>query len=186
MEVEASGSKWKHRTIMKHVSARGAIEDQNKKVTLTQQLLPVLSKDVMTELVKTFLAPDIPLHKLRNPHVIQLFENLGEKMSSETVCRDYVKTLANNEQDRLKCCYWKTSVYALSSMRVKWIRRNLSMLLWETSMWYLIEYCVTETVNHSIICMKIDNILHKLTLQERTFFCCFRMRPVIWRLAQRR
>ena len=92
----------RYRATMKHISARGAIEDQNKKITLTQQLLPVVSKDFMVELVKTFLAADIPLHKLRNPHVIQLFENLGEKMPSETVCRDYVKTLANSEQDRSK------------------------------------------------------------------------------------
>ena len=92
----------RHRTTMKHISAKGVIEDQNKKVTLTQQLLPVVSKNFMTELIKTFLAADIPPHKIGNPHVIQLFENLGQKMSSETVCRDYVKTLANNEQDRLK------------------------------------------------------------------------------------
>ena len=65
---------------MKHVSARGVIEDQNKKVTLTQQLLSAVSKDFMAELVKTFLAADIPLHKLCNLHVIQLFKNLGEKM----------------------------------------------------------------------------------------------------------
>ena len=90
----------RHRATMKHISARGAIEDQNKKVMLMRQLLPVVSKDFMAELVKTFLAADIPLHKLRNPHVIQLFE----------------------------------SVYSLSSMRVNWIRRNLSMLLWETLM----------------------------------------------------
>ena len=69
---------------MKHVSARGAIEDQNKKVTLTQQLLLVVLKDFMAELAKTFLEADISLHKLRNPHVIQLFENLGKKMASET------------------------------------------------------------------------------------------------------
>ena len=77
-------------------------EDKNKKVTLTQQLLPVVSKDFMAELIKTFLAADIPLHKLCNPHVIQLFQNIGQEMPSETVCRDCVKTLANNEQDRLK------------------------------------------------------------------------------------
>ena len=73
----------RHRATMKHVSATGAILDQNKKVTLMQQLLPVVSKDFMTELVKTFLAADIPLHKLRNPHVIQLFENLGQKMQKK-------------------------------------------------------------------------------------------------------
>ena len=87
---------------MKHISARDAIEDQDKKVMLTQQLLPVVSNDFMAELVKTFLAADIPLHKLYNPHVIQLFKNLSQKVPSETVCRDYVKTLANNKQDCLK------------------------------------------------------------------------------------
>ena len=122
----------RHRATMKHVSARGAIEDENKKATLTQQLLLVVSKDFMAELVKTFFAADIPLHKLRNLHVIQLFENLGEKMPSETVCRDYVKTLANNEQDRLKYLLKdKCTAYSWSSMRVKWIRRNLSMLFWK-------------------------------------------------------
>ena len=79
----------RHRATMKHVPARGAIEDQDKKVTLTRQLLPVVSKDFMAELVKTVLAADIPLHKLRNSHVIQLFENVGQKMPSKTVCRDY-------------------------------------------------------------------------------------------------
>ena len=44
---------------MKHVSARGAIEDQNKKVMLMQQLLPVVSKDFMAKLVKTFLVADL-------------------------------------------------------------------------------------------------------------------------------
>ena len=29
---------------------------------------------------------------------------------------------------------------------------------------YLIKCCITETVNQSIICMKIDNILHKLDI----------------------
>ena len=62
----------RHRATMKHVSARGTIEDQNKKIMLKQQLLPVVSKYFKAELVKTFLAADIPLHKLRNPHVIQV------------------------------------------------------------------------------------------------------------------
>ena len=72
---------------MKHVSAKGAIEDQK----VTQQLLSVVSKDFMVGLVKTFLATDIPLHKFRNPHVIQLFENLGQKclqkLCAETMSR---------------------------------------------------------------------------------------------------
>ena len=72
----------------------------------------------MAELVKAFLAADIPLHKLRNPHVIQLFENLGQKMPSETVCRDYVKTLANNEQDCLKYLLVMRRVFDCSAITV--------------------------------------------------------------------
>ena len=34
---------------------------------------------------------------------------------------------------------------------------------------YLIECCVTETVNQSIICMKIDDILHKLDIAKENF-----------------
>ena len=45
----------RHRATVKHISARGAIEDQNKKVTLMQQLLPVVSKDFMAKLVKIYL-----------------------------------------------------------------------------------------------------------------------------------
>ena len=157
---------------MKHVSARGAIGDQNKKVTLTQQLLPVVSKGFMVELVKTFLATDILLHKFRNPHVIQLFKNLGEKMPLETVCRDYVKTLANNEQDRLEYLLKDKHIFIVIDEievdKTKFI--NLSMGDIDVpEKTYLIECCVTETVNQSIICMKIDDILRKLDIARENF-----------------
>ena len=152
---------------MKHVSARGAIEDQNKKVTLTQQLLPVVSKDFMTELVKTFLATDTLLHKLRNPHVTRLFENLGQKMPSETVCRDYVKTLANNEQDHLKYLLKNKCIFIVIDESEMDKTKFINVIVGDIDVpqkTYLIECCVTETVNQSIICMKIDNILHKLDI----------------------
>ena len=34
---------------------------------------------------------------------------------------------------------------------------------------YLIECCVTESMNQSIICMKIDDILHKLDIARENF-----------------
>ena len=45
----------RHRATIKYVSARGAIEDQKKKVMLMQQLLLMVSKDFMAELVKLSL-----------------------------------------------------------------------------------------------------------------------------------
>ena len=157
----------RHRATMKHISARGAIEDQNKKVMLTQQLLPVVSKDFMTELVKTFLAADIPLHKLHNPHVIQLFENLSQKMPSETVCRDYVKTLANNKQDHLKYLLKDKCIFIVIDESEVDKTKFINIIVGGIDVpekTYLIECCVTETMNQSIICMKIDSILCKLNI----------------------
>ena len=159
----------RHRATMKHVSARSAIEDQNKKVTLTQQLLPVVPKDFMAELVKTFLAADIPLHKL---HVIQLFENLGEEMPSETVCRDYVKILANNKQDRLKYLLKHKCIFIVIDESEVDKTKFINIIVEDIDVpekTYLIECCVTETVNQSIICMKTDDILRKLDIARENF-----------------
>ena len=156
----------RHRATMKHVSARVTIEDQNKKVTLTQQLLPVVSKDYMAELVKTLL------HKLRNPHVIQLFENLDQKMSSETVCRDYVKILANNEQDRLKYLLKDKYIFIVIDESEVDKTKFINVIVKDIDVpkkMYLIECCITETVKQSNICMKIDDIMRKLDITRENF-----------------
>ena len=58
-------------------------------------------------------------------------------------------------------------------MRVKWIRRKfINVIVGDIDVpqkTYLIECCVTETVNQSIICMKIDNILRKLDIARENF-----------------
>ena len=134
----------RHRATMKHVSARGAIEDQKKKVTLTQQLLPVVSKDFMAELVKT----------------------------SETVCRDYVKTLTNNEQDRLKYLLRDKCIFIVIDESEVDKTKFINVIVGDIDVpekTYLIECCVTETVNQSIICMKIDDILRKLDVARKNF-----------------
>ena len=77
---------------MKHISARDIIEDHNKKVMPTQQLLLVVSKDFMAELVKTFLAADIPLHRLCNLHGYSAVQ----KSWSENAFRNCVQRLCQD------------------------------------------------------------------------------------------
>ena len=48
------------------------------------------------------MAADIPLHKLRNPHLVQLFADLGQSVPSESSCRNYVETSAESETERLR------------------------------------------------------------------------------------
>ena len=99
----------RHRATKKHKAAVDAQkqtvtsqQDKTKKVTLIQSALPVVTKQFRAKLVSAFLAADIPLHKLRNPHIVKLFTDLGQQMPSESACRQYVQTLAEKEQDRVK------------------------------------------------------------------------------------
>ena len=104
--------------------------------------------------------------------VIQLFENLGQKMPSETVCRDYVKTLANNEQDRLKYLLKDKCIFIVIDESEVDKTKFINVIVGDIDVpekTYLIECCVTETVNQSIICMKIDDILRKLDIARENF-----------------
>ena len=45
---------------------------------------------------------DIPLHKLRNPHLVQLFADLGQSVPSESSYRNYVETSVESETESLR------------------------------------------------------------------------------------
>ena len=100
------------------------------------------------------------------------FENLSEKMPSEIVCKDYVKTLANNEQDRLKYLLKDKCIFIVIDESEVDKTKFINIIVGDIDVpekTYLIECCVTETVNQSIICMKIDDILHKLGITRENF-----------------
>ena len=59
-------------------------------------------KDFKAQLIEAFLLADIPLKKIRNPLIVQLFTDLGQAVPSETMCREHVHELAESEQGRIK------------------------------------------------------------------------------------
>jgi hypothetical protein len=73
--------------------------------TCRQQLLPAQDTDehddLATRVAASFLAADIPLHKLRHPAVKSLFEFLGHRAPSYSACRSRLPNLSNLEQSRL-------------------------------------------------------------------------------------
>ena len=83
------------------------------------------------------------------------------------MCRDYVKTLANNEQGHLRYLLKDKCIFIVIDESEMDKTKFINVIVGDIDMpqkTYLIECCVTETVNQSIICMKIDNILHKLDI----------------------
>ena len=67
-----------------------------------QTFLPPPSSTTFTDqVVKAFLAADIPLYKLRNSEMIKLFYSIGNPLPSETTCRR-INDLADEELERIK------------------------------------------------------------------------------------
>ena len=88
----------KHRDSAKH--QRSMISSTT--ATTKQLFLPQPKKEFKVKLMKTFLAADIPLKKLRNCRVRELFTDLGQAVLSKSTCRGHVETLAEQEMDRIK------------------------------------------------------------------------------------
>ena len=92
-----------------------------------------------------------------------------QKLCAET---NYVKTLANNEQDYLKYLLKDKCTFIVIDKSEVDKTKFINVIVGDIDMLekkYVIECCITETVNQSIICMKIDDILLKLDIARENF-----------------
>ena len=62
-------------------------------------LLRSSDTDFVEKVTKAFLAADIPLYKLNNTHIKNLFHYIGHSLPSETNCR---RTALQSSKDELK------------------------------------------------------------------------------------
>ena len=52
--------------------------------------------------IKAFLSADIPLYKLNNTHIKNLFRDIGHRLPSETTCRRTALQLSKDELKRIR------------------------------------------------------------------------------------
>ena len=84
----------------------------------------------------------------------------------------YVKTPANNEQDRLKYLLNDKCIFIVINESEVDKTKFVNVIVGDIDVpekMYFIECCVAETVNQSIICMKINDILRKLDIARENF-----------------
>ena len=80
--------------------------------------------------------------------------------------------LANNEQDHLKYLLKDKCIFIVIDESEVDKTKFINVIVGDIDVpetTYLIECCITETVNQSIICMTIDDILHKLDIVRENF-----------------
>ena len=80
----------------------------------TQQFLPTASgTDFAKEVVRVFLAADIPLKKLGNTDLRNLFSEMGHPLPNESSAREKLKTLAIEETARVKGILSEKQIFAV-------------------------------------------------------------------------
>ena len=100
------------------------------------------------------LSADIPLKKIRNPLIVQLFTDLGQAVPSETMCREHVHELAESEQGRIKELLMDKKVFLVVDVGDIDVPEKT----------YLLDCSVVETVNQNVMCAKIDDCLRNLDI----------------------
>ena len=55
----------------------------------------------MGKVTKAFLSADIPLYKLNNTHIKNLFRDIGHRLPSETTCGQTALQSSENELKRI-------------------------------------------------------------------------------------
>jgi len=92
----------KQSRVIQHIETSKHQRLLQKPSSSKQQFLNTQSSDFTTKVVNAFLSADIPLHKLRNGRLRQLFQDIGHPLPSESTCRSQVSVLADAESNRIK------------------------------------------------------------------------------------
>ena len=134
--------------------------------------MPKTKKDFKAQLVEAFLSADIPLKKIRNPLIVQLFTDLGQAVPSETMCREHVHELAESEQGRIKELLMDKKVFLVVDKSEIDKKKYLNVLVGDINVpekTYLLDCSVVETVNQNVMCAKIDDCLRNLDIPRENF-----------------
>lgn len=161
--VESHQSSAKHKKLV-------LANAQNKKPQ--QSFLPSLKKDFKSKLVEAFLSADIPLHKLQNPKIQELFTELGQPVPSESACRAHVQSLAEEQMNRLKERLLGRNVFLVVDESDICGSKYLNILIGDIKVpetTYVVDCSVVETVNQQVVIAKIDDALKKMDIPRNNF-----------------
>ena len=75
-----------HRNTLKHPKTLGS-RSENLIPQTSQTFLRSSDADFAKKVTKAFLSADIPLYKLNNTHIKNLFLDIGHRLPSQTTCR---------------------------------------------------------------------------------------------------
>ena len=78
-----------------------------------QTFLKSSDTNFVGKLTKAFSSADIPLYKLNNTHIINLFRDIGHRLPSETTCRQTALQLSEDELRRIRNAVHEKQIFAI-------------------------------------------------------------------------
>ena len=90
-----------HRNKSKHQKALGS-RSESLILQISQTFLRSSDTDFVEKVTKAFFSADIPLYKLNNMHIKNLFRDIGHRLPSETTCRRTALQLSKDELKRIR------------------------------------------------------------------------------------
>ena len=89
-----------HRNTWKHQKALGS-RSENLIPQTSQTFIRSSDTDFVEKVTKAFLSADMPLYKLNNTHIKNLFRGIGHRLPSETICTGTTLKLSEDELKRI-------------------------------------------------------------------------------------
>ena len=88
--------------VERHIASQKHRELLSKVEIIRNPDSEIEEQDFASKVTKAFLASDIPLYKVNNPELQDLFRTMGQALPSESCCRSRVSTLAENRVKEIK------------------------------------------------------------------------------------
>ena len=128
-----------------------------------------------TEQVSSFLAADIPLHKLNHPSLKSLFARMGKVLPSETAARACVAKLASQKEEQIQELLRDKKVFLIVDEAEVAKQKYISVLVGSLDapdQTFLVNCHPLDSgrnVNSSIILYTVDDILRQLKIKRENF-----------------
>ena len=162
-----------HRNTSKHQKALGSISE-NLIPQTSQTFLGSSNTDFVEKVAKAFLSADIPLYKLDNTHIKNLFRDIGHRLPSETTCRRTALQLSEDELKRIRNVVHDKQIFLIVDESTLSGTQYLNILVGSLETPYVSYLCDCQPLkcapNSNIIAQAVDDAVKNLGI-NRSFFC---------------
>ena len=161
-----------HRNTLKHQKAVGS-RSENLMPQASQTFLSS-DTDFVEKVTKAFLSADIPLYKLNNTHIKNLFHDIGHRLPSKTACRRTALQLSEDELKRTRNAVHDKQIFVIVDESTLSGTQYLNILVGSLEtphISYLYDCQPLKCAPYSnIIAQALDDAIRNLGI-NRSFFC---------------